>query len=175
LLKEYRSDRGPVRLGVSVGVVPASSRSASPGSPGARRPIFRHPWRIAIVIGVLVVVANLAIIINAVSDTSDKSRVFPSEVENVNPPPNSVTGPIDTVSADLRNDLTGVLIIDRQEVPEDQLTRDSLAVVSFRPGPGKDLRRFSAGTHQVTVLYWGATKPRPKHPAGYSWSFRAAA
>jgi hypothetical protein len=151
--------------------------SARPEEPGAGRPrtrLFRHPWRVAIVVGVLVVVANLGVFLLAESDTSREGRTFPNTIDTVIPLPGEITRVRDTVTADLRDDLTGVLVIDGTEVPEDQLERVvPLGQVSFRPGPDRDLSRFAPGDHTITVLYWSQKTDRPARPGSYSWSFRA--
>ena len=139
--------------------------------------VFRHPWRAAIVAIALLVVLNLGIVLAMSSDTSEPGRErLPDTVETITPEPGELTGLVDDVSVDLRNDLTGVLVIDGVEVPEDQLDRvENLGIVTFRPGPEKDLPRFSAGDHTVVVRYWDKAEERPADPPGYSWSFRAAA
>ena len=94
----------------------------------------------------------------------------------MSPEPGEIIRPEDTVSADLRDDLTGVLVIDGQEVPEDQLDRViPLGQVSFRPGPDQDLEKFAPGQHNIQVLYWEQAKDRPAHPGSYGWSFRTGA
>ena len=155
---------------------------ANPEPPQTPRPtrtsrqLFRHPWRIAIVAAILVTVLNLAVVLVSASDTSDTARSFPGTVAAVLPEPGSLSRLQDTVAADLRDDLTGVLVIDGVEVPEDQLERVvALGQVSFRPGPDQDLTRFEPGVHTVTVVYWKQGKMRPTRPDSYTWSFRAGA
>jgi hypothetical protein len=142
----------------------------------ARPPIFQHPWRLAITAGVLLIVLNLGILLFSQSDTRRQGRNYPNAVEVVDPAPGEIIRVADTVTADLRNDLTGVLLIDGAEVPEDQTERVApLGQISFRPGPSKDLTKFSPGPHTATVLYWEQGKARPKKPGAFSWSFRAGA
>ena len=139
--------------------------------------MFRHPWRVAIVLAALVVVGNLAVIVLDKSDTTvQTARNLPNAIQSLSPEPGSLARLQDTVTADLRDNLTGVLVVDGHEIPEDQTDRvASLAEVSFRPGPGKDLNKFDAGTHTVTVLYWPQNKDRPANPASYTWQFRTGA
>lgn len=150
----------------------ASSAQARP----ARPPIFKHPWRLAITAVVLLIVLNLGILLFSQSDTRRQGRNLPNAVEVVDPAPGEIIRVADTITADLRNDLTGVLLIDGAEVPEDQTDRVApLGQISFRPGPDKDLTKFSPGLHTATVLYWEQGKSRPKHPGAYSWTFLAGA
>lgn len=138
--------------------------------------MFEHPWRVAIVVAVLLIVANLALFAFDKSDTSRGGRTFPSAVETVDPLPGELLRPQDGITADLRNDLTGVLVIDGAEVPEDQTERTEVnGQVGFRPGPGNDVDKFAPGLHTVTVRYWPQGKERPATPASYSWTFRAGA
>ena len=129
------------------------------------------------IVGVVVlVVLNLGVVLLSQSDTQPQGRTFPSTIDSVSPGPGEIARLQDTITADLRDDLTGVLKIDGAEVPEDQLERIvPLAQVSFRPGPDKDLVRFEAGLHTVVVEYWQQGKERPANPGVYSWTFRAGA
>jgi len=142
-----------------------------------RRKAIAHPWRWVVVGLVVIAVLNLAVIGLSTSDTSSpEDRTLPSTIDSVMPAPGEIIRLQDTIGADLRDDLTGVLVLDGVEIPEDQLERVvPLAVVTFRPGPGQDLERFETGEHTLEVLYWEQAKPRPANPDSYSWSFRAGA
>ena len=139
--------------------------------------MFRHPWRVAIVLAALVVVGNLAVIVLDKSDTTvQTARNLPNAIQSLSPEPGSLARLQDTVTADLRDNLTGVLVVDGREIPEDQTDRvASLAEVSFRPGPDKIFGRLRTGDNEVVVLYWPRTRSRPTHPASFSWRFRAGA
>jgi hypothetical protein len=147
------------------------------GTARARPPIFRHPWRVAIVVVGLLAAANLGILVLNKSDTTRITPAgLPTTISSIDPNPGELIRPQDTITVDLRTDLTGALVLDGQEIPESQLARiPGLGEVSFRPGPGKDLGQFAPGTHSVTIEYWSATKPRPIHPATFSWTFRVGA
>lgn len=149
----------------------------SAGDAAERRSLLgRHPRRVVVVVGVLLVVANLVVVLLATADTGPSGGTLPEAVESVTPNPGELVRVQDTIGADLRNDLTGVLVLDGVEVPEDQLDRvEPLGQVSFRPGPGQELTRFQPGSHTAMVLYWPQGKPRPSRPAGFGWSFRAGA
>lgn len=125
---------------------------------------------------VVLAALNLAVIALDESDTSPAGRDLPSAIDSVTPAPGELVRLQDTIGADLRDDLTGVLVLDGAEIPEDQLERVvPLAQVTFRPGPDQDLTSFEAGDHTLEVLYWPQGKPRPSRPSSYSWSFRAGA
>jgi hypothetical protein len=159
-----------------------SLAAARAGTP-ARRKVFQHPGRVAIVVIALIVVLNLSIVLLNNADTSPGgSNPLPATVESVSPEPGTIAGPVDTITVDLDDSLTGVLLIKHAgryvEIPEDQLDRVvELGQISFRPGPGKDITRFDPGETDVSVLYWSKTRPggRPKHPASYSWNFQVKA
>ena len=68
-----------------------------------------------------------------------------------------------------------MLVIDGIEIPEDGSIAARLGVVTFRPGPDKELTRLRAGENGVVVKYWERTKDRPANPPSFSWRFRAAA
>ena len=143
----------------------------------AKKPLFRHPGRIAIVVVALLAVLNLGIILLANSDTSLEGREkLPNDIEAINPERGEITGLIDDVTVDLLDSLTGVILINGVEIPEDQLDRvEELGLISFRPGRDKELTKFPAGDNTVEVLYWPRTKDRPADPAHFGWRFRAAA
>lgn len=143
----------------------------------ARRPLFRHPWRVVIIVVSLLVVINLGVILLANADTSVGGRAeLPADIEAINPERAELVGLVDDVSVNLDDRYTGVLKIDGIEIPEDQLDRVAeLGIISFRPGPGKDIEKLRAGDNTAEVLYWPATKDRPANPAHFGWSFRAAA
>jgi hypothetical protein len=144
--------------------------------PGKPPPVIKHPWRVAIVVGVLLVVVNLFVFMLDQSDTKREGRSFPVNIDTVSPRPGELIRPQDTITADLRADLTGVLVLDGQRIPEDQLDRvTTLGEVSFRPGNDKDLDELAPGAHSVAVLYWEQGKPEPVRPSSYSWSFRVGA
>jgi hypothetical protein len=135
-----------------------------------------HPWRWVIVGVVAIAALNLVIFGLSSSDTSPEGRTLPNTIDSLTPAPGELIRLQDTIGADLRDDLTGVLLLDGVEIPEDQLDRVvPLAIVSFRPGPDQDLERFEAGEHTLTVLHWPQGKARPANPDSYSWSFRAGA
>ena len=132
----------------------------------------------AIIAVAVVAVLNLGVILLSNTQTSPNGNALPLPVaiESINPERGALTGLVDDVTVDLRNDLTGVLVLDGIEIPEDQLDRvPELGEVSFRPGPGKELTRFEVGENTVVVKYWPRTKARPANPPSFGWRFRAAA
>jgi hypothetical protein len=142
----------------------------------ARTRMFRHPGRVAVVVIALLIVVNLAFVLGHNTDTTPASSSLPATIESISPQREELTGLIDDITVDLDDSYTGVLEVDRREIPEDQLDRiEQLGVISFRPGPGKDITRFVAGENTVVVHYWLRTDPRPAKPFTFSWSFRAAA
>ncbi|HUF83507.1 MAG TPA: hypothetical protein VMQ81_02835 [Acidimicrobiia bacterium] len=137
----------------------------------------RHPGRVLIVvIGVLAVI-NLAVFIGVVQDSSEPgTEMLPSSVESVHPAPGTQADRRITVTVDLLDGLTGVLEIDGQRLPEDQLDYVvPQGIISFQPGPDQALSSFEAGEHTVRVLYWKATEDEPADPDSYGWRFRATA
>jgi hypothetical protein len=176
-----------VALGGYPRTVPdAPTNTGSPTGPapsGAPRPapktrIVKHPWRVAIVLGAVLLMVNLAIVMSANTDTTEKGlKPLPNEIESITPQRGELTGLVDTITVDLRDDLSGVLVVDGVEIPEDQLERVvGLQQVTFRPGPGKEISRFRAGDNTVEVLYWpGRLQDRPAKPFDFGWTFRAGA
>jgi len=140
--------------------------------------MFQHPGRVAVVVIALLIVVNLAIVLLANADTSPGGGKpdLPAAIESISPERGELTGLVDDVTVDLRDDLQGELLIDSVRIPEDQLdTIEQLGRISFRPGPGKEFTRFLAGDNTVVVRYWPRGEPRPEVPPSFSWRFRAAA
>ncbi len=149
-----------------------------PGTGPSRRPLFKHPWRIAIVVVGVVAVLNLGALLLNKSDTSTATKVgsLPATIVSLDPSPGGIIRPQDTITVILVNDLTGTFVLDGQEIPTNQLQNvPELGEVSYRPGPGKGLEQFPTGEHTITIEYWLQTKPRPIHPSTYTWSFRVTA
>ncbi len=141
------------------------------------RRVVRHPGRVAIVVIVIVACVNLGVLLLTTADTTAPGAAsLPEGIESVSPDRDSLASPRATISADLRDDLYGVLVLDRTEIPEDQLDRvEGLGLVSFRPGPDRDLSALASGEHQVVVYYWPRGEPRPAKPSSFAWTFRTAA
>jgi hypothetical protein len=146
-------------------------------APPAREPLFRHPWRVAVVAVALIAVLNLGVILVINADTSEPgTESLPEVVESISPQAGELTGLVDDVSVDLRDDLTGELVIDGREIPLDQTDGvPELGILTFRPGPDKELNRFRPGENTVLVRYWQRGAERPDDPPTYGWRFRAAA
>ena len=150
---------------------PRSDRSA----PTRGRPAFAHPWRVVTVVVAMLVLVNLGVVLLRSTDTSSTANgALPTMIESVAPGNGEIVRTTDTIAVDLDDGYTGVIAIDRAEVPEDQIERvGPLGQITFRPGPGKDIEQFSPGVHTVTVSYWPQTKDRPPRPATYTWTFKA--
>jgi hypothetical protein len=151
----------------------------APAAPVApRRKAFKHPWRVAIVLGALLLVVNLGVLVLANTDTSiGGKQPLPNDIESISPERGELTGLVDTITVDVRDDMTGVLVVDGVEIPEDQLERVvGLQQVTFRPGKDKAISKFRAGDNTVVVKYWrGRLQDRPANPYSFGWTFRASA
>ncbi|MGZ8751891.1 MAG: hypothetical protein ACXW1S_02825 [Acidimicrobiia bacterium] len=145
-------------------------------SPPTPRKAFEHPGRFAIVAIGLMIVASLVVFVGMESDTKPTSDpdVLPSEIVSTQPAPGTLNKPQQAVAVDLRGDLTGVLIIDGVEIPEDQLSRPTQSSMAFQPGPEKEVARFSSGPHIVQVVFWPAIRTRDDAQT-YTFGFRTTA
>ncbi|HEX6311114.1 MAG TPA: hypothetical protein VF152_05770 [Acidimicrobiia bacterium] len=142
----------------------------------ANQILGRHPVRVVVVVVGLVLVLNLAFLVGRSSDTSEPGRALPAAIETVSPEPGTQADRRTPVTVDLTDDLTGVLVIDGQRIPEDQLDYNlPQGIITFRPRPDTDLEAFEAGEHTVQVLFWKQTADEPPDPDSYGWRFRATA
>lgn len=140
----------------------------------APRPL-RHPGRVAIVVVGLLAVVNLLVYVGVKSDSgTDPVRPVPPTVRRLEPAPDTLASPQDAIRVTLTDGLTGVLAVDGRPVPEDQITYTGLTDLSFRPGPGREWARWTAGTHTATLTYWAETEGRPA-ARSFDWTFRVGA
>jgi len=154
------------------------SDSVRGATPIPRRKVFQHPWRVAIVLLGLLAVVNLLLILSNSSDSTPggSARPLPPAIDSITPERGELTGLVANVEVDLRNDLTGDLVVDGYTIPENELDRVAeLGQISFRPGPDKAISRFRVGENEVVVHYWPRTRARPAHPLSFGWTFRASA
>jgi hypothetical protein len=156
---------------------PVPREPGTTGTAPPRRQLFAHPGRVAVVVVALLAVINLGVILLANADTSPGGRPsLSADIESISPERGELVGPVADVTVDLADSYTGVLVIDGIEIPQDQLDRVAeLGIVTFRPGPNKEISRFRAGENTAEILYWPRTKDRPDHPARFGWHFRVAA
>lgn len=180
-------------------VTPGAERPTDP-PPGLLRRVARavlSPSGLAVIL-VLVALVLVASMTDLGSEPphADASDL-PREVERIVPANGDLVGPETTVGAQLAAGYTGRLVIDGSSIPDDQLSTPGNGRVFFQPGmqeciaapgetgspvttPGcqpqpKDIERFTAGAHTVTVIFWDATKRESEGSSAYSWMFRVAA
>ena len=128
----------------------------------------------------MVVTLGVVLLQSANTDTASE-RIYPEAIDGVSPGSGELIHAQDTITADLRDGLTGVLLLKPPgggyvEIPEDQLDRiGPLGQLSFRTGPDNEFAKFSPGIWGAEVLFWPQGKERPATPGRYSWSFRVGA
>lgn len=119
----------------------------------------------------------LAVVLLVVSFTSSREAptvVATGGVEGVSPQPGEFALRQDRIRADLTDGMTGVLVIDGVEIPEDQLQRTpELGLVSYAPAPGNEIEELAPGEHQATVLFWDPQIGREAGSRSYTWRFQA--
>src|SRR5438874_6810304 len=128
---------------------------------GTRGRVFEHPGRVVVVMITIMATLTLGAFLLSKADTSPGGRPsLSSAIESIHPERGQLTGLVDTVSIDLADNLQGDMAVDGIPIPDDQLdTIPQLGVISFRPGPGKDLSRLLAGDNTVVVHYWQRGDP----------------
>lgn len=93
-------------------------------------------------------------------------RVFPREGDiNVRQ---------DAIGVELAFGYTGVIQVDRVEIPEDQLDRIAgINRISYVPGPGKETGPLAPGRHCATTVFWRQSETREQGRT-YTWCFTSA-
>lgn len=162
----------PSSNGNGHGSPPPATRSTRPDARLSAR-VRRHPWRFAVVAAAFVVAANLLWLAGHTADTTDRTKTLPNAVQSVLPANGTLVSVQSSVSVDLRDDLTGVLVLDGVQIPENELSRIvPLGELSFRPGKGQVFSRLDAGVHTASVVYWPQTKSRADGTNTFTWTFR---
>lgn len=144
-----------------------------------RRPT--HPARVAIVVGGLILAANLGALAIGGTDTDPPGGSRPSSIEAVFPEDGTVVRRQETVGVDLRAGLTGVLTVHDVRIPEDQYRVDpGLGLVQWQPGPGQELTALPEGTVTASVTYWPIELTEDaaraaRRTGSYTWRFTVAA
>jgi hypothetical protein len=128
----------------------------------------RRIARIAIVTIISLVAINL-LVIGASQHPDTSTPQLPEGIERLYPAAQEVIRPQDTVGADLRDDLQGVLFINNGQIPDDQIGGDpNLGLVTFRPGCAGartnvpvdqcQYREFEPGTMNLRIDFWPRTE-----------------
>ena len=138
----------------------------------------RNPLRVAVVIGAILVVVNIAIWGGRSQRNGAANPTRPVEIQQLFPNESDLLLPQGTVGADLRDQFTGQISVDGVVSPADQTTAGSpLGVVTFDPAPGKVFTEWSKGTHTATIEWWPKTIATPEEAAKqqqlrhYMWAF----
>jgi hypothetical protein len=135
----------------------------------------RNPVRVLIVVGGLLLAANIWIIAGVTQRTNSEPQL-PIAIEELIPKPGDLVSPQSTIGVNLSNTLTGILEFDGAVIPPDQLsTQPTEGIITFSPGPSKDLTKLPQGSHTITVVYWPRTSTQEQGSASFSWSFRVGA
>jgi hypothetical protein len=139
----------------------------------AARP--RKPVRVLIGVGGLFLAVNI-LIIAGINQRTNSQPTVPSAIEELIPKPGDLVSPQSTFGVNLRDDLQGVLEFDGAEIPLDQLvTQPTLGIITFSPGPDKQLTKLPQGSHTITVVYWSRGAKREAGTTSYSWTFKVGA
>ncbi len=138
----------------------------------------QNPWRVAIVVGVLVVGVNVLIWGGRAQVNGPATIQRPAEILSLSPNESDELLPQGEVGAQLRANFVGQIAIDGKIIPQDQVTSTpSLGTIFFDPGPGKDIQEFSKGGHNAVLEWWPSTiqtaeAAKAQHQLrSYSWSF----
>ena len=98
-----------------------------------------------------------------------------SAVEEVVPGNGDAALRQEEIGVDLEPGWTAVLIIDRREIPEDQLRRNEpLNQVFFLPGEGQEIEELDPGPHRASALIWRPATQTREDGRQVSWRFRVS-
>ena len=104
----------------------------------------------------------------------DNAQLVDPALEQQLPAPGSLVLRQFQVGVDLAPGYTGYLVIDRIQIPEDQLFRDdSLNQVFFTPGEGQVIEEFDPGSHTITAVFWKIEEGEQARRSA-TWSFNVS-
>jgi hypothetical protein len=130
---------------------------------------------VLIVVGGLLLAANVWIIAG-ISQRTNSQPLLPDAIEELIPKPGDLVSPESTIGVNLRDDLTGALQLDGVEIPLDQVVEQpTVGIITFTPGPEKELTHLPQGSRRITVVYWSRSSTRERGATAYSWSFKVGA
>jgi hypothetical protein len=75
------------------------------------------------------------------------------------------------IGVSLANGYQAALIVDRTEIPLDQLRTGGANQVYFQPGPGTETGALAPGLHSATIVYWPDTGTRERDGKTFIWDF----
>lgn len=131
--------------------------------------------RVLLVVGGLLLAANVWIIAG-MNQQPNSEPLLPNAITELIPKPGDLVSPQSAIGVNLRDDLTGVLEFDGAEIPLDQLeVQPTVGIITFSPGPTKQLTKLPQGTHTITVVYWPRSTTREHGATSYTWSFKVGA
>ncbi len=148
-----------------------------------RSPRLRHPGRVAIIAGGLLLVVALGVGAVNGADTSDlqTAEPVPAEVESFSPAQGARVGPTSSLNVDLRDDLVGEFLVcaplptDCTPIPLDQTNVvPATGKVAFKPTEDSDITGWAPGPVRVTVNYHlaGSTVT---DAGSFTWTFLVSA
>lgn len=133
----------------------------------------------AVVAGVLLLGVNVAIWGGRAQVNGPAATQRPVEIQSLQPAEDELMLPQGPIIVDLRDQFTGQITVDNEAIPQDQTTEEpGLGIITFDPGPGKDIREFAKGGHNATIQWWPREIASPeealrKHQLrSYSWAFK---
>jgi hypothetical protein len=98
--------------------------------------------------------------------------VSSEHVESVEPGPNETALRQTTIVAHLEPAYTGVLVINGDEIPLDQLSyRQGRNVIEYTPGKGTETGALKPGPICANVVYWLDTETRAQSLT-YQWCWQ---
>lgn len=112
--------------------------------------------------------------------TSSRDEVVPARragIVRVFPADGTLSLRQDAVGVELAFGYSGVLRLDRVELPDDQLARLNIGQgtrISYTPGEGTETGALSEGRHCASVTFWRTSEGPDTAGPPYTWCFTAS-
>ena len=130
------------------------------------------PWRVLYTVALLAA-ALLAIV--GFQSSKDENRATTCQVgpviQQLYPCPGDTDLRQGIIGAALQSGYQAALIVDRTEIPQDELRSGGTNQLYFQPGPGTETGALAPGLHSATLVYWPTTGTRETDGKSYRWTF----
>jgi hypothetical protein len=151
-----------------------------PHSDEPRSRVRMSDTRYRLLIAGALVAAGVALFVaiqstNTEEDTPPRVAARPEVVEHLFPPNGDQVLRQTELGIDLASGYEGLLIVNGQPIPEDELRRvPEQNQVFFLPGEGTTFPELPGGTNCVTAVVWKSSEGRGAADQTFRWCFEAA-
>ena len=148
--------------------------TATRQTPGAKQERAITPYRIVASVLLAAAVVGVGWAFSEHRETDDIS-VIDTAVAYVEPAPGETALRQDRIFVRLQENFTGVLFVNRVEIPEDQLDRsEGVNTMSYTPTRESETGELPGGRVEVWVEYWDINETRADSRTSPAWTYNVS-